>query len=517
MFNRLFTRTDNETLSAKKQRPEQNSLIALSGVVKSYETAAGQFLALKGVDLRADPGEFVAVVGKSGSGKSTLSNMITGIDRPTEGSVFVANTPVHTLSEGKTAKWRGRTIGVVFQFFQLLPTLTVLENVMLPMDFCNMYDKGERRGRAIHLLEQVDMADQIDKLPTAISGGQQQRVAIARALANDPPLIVADEPTGNLDSRTADAVFDLFESLVSDGKTILMVTHDDDLAHRVTRTVTIADGEIVGDDRRQPPRRLSQRRFYRRCRMSAQQARALVRMARSPTLFHLARDWPMLKPAIGPRWKKVFREIWVNRTRTLLVVSSMAVGIFAVGTVQQLRSVLLSEMQAVYDASAAGQATVFAEGMDEEMIEVIRRMPDVADAEGRSTVIVNVATGPETWESLTVTGVEDFETNRINRITPVFALDSGQDVGAEQFAWPDRDQIVLERGSFSTDDALPPDLRVGDALTVETQDGKVREVSLTGLVYDRTASRRSSPAQAAAMPTLKPSNDWAAPRTTPRS
>jgi len=225
-------------------------LIDIIQVVKIFDTAAGQFKALKGVDLQVTHGEFVAVVGKSGSGKSTLSNMMTGIDRPTEGEVYVAGTPVHKLSENQIASWRGRNVGVVFQFFQLLPTLTVLENIMLPMDFCNMYDPSDRRERALSLLDKVEMVEEADKLPTAISGGQQQRVAIARALANDPPIIIADEPTGNLDSRTADAVFTLFEQLVDGGKTILMVTHDDDLAHRVSRTVTIADGMIVGDQKR---------------------------------------------------------------------------------------------------------------------------------------------------------------------------------------------------------------------------------------------------------------------------
>ncbi len=225
-------------------------LIELRSVVKSYKTPAGEFQALKGLDLQIGGGEFVAVVGKSGSGKSTLSNMITGIDRPSQGEVIVAGTEVHKLREGQIAGWRGRTIGVVFQFFQLLPTLTVLENVMLPMDFCSMYSARERKARGLHLLEQVDMVEQANKLPTALSGGQQQRVAIARALANDPAIVVADEPTGNLDSRTADAVFHLFESLVAEGKTIVMVTHDDDLARSVGRAVTIADGEIVADLRR---------------------------------------------------------------------------------------------------------------------------------------------------------------------------------------------------------------------------------------------------------------------------
>lgn len=244
MFQNLFKRNSDRNPNGPAPH-----LIDLQDVVKSYATAAGDFLALKDVNLQVDRGEFVAVIGKSGSGKSTLSNMITGIDRPTSGAVTVNGAAVHTMNEGQIARWRGLSVGVVFQFFQLLPTLTVLENVMLPMDFCNVYSGRERRERAIHLLEQVDMTEQKDKLPTAISGGQQQRVAIARSLATDPPILVADEPTGNLDSRTADAVFSLFEKLVDEGKTILMVTHDDDLADRVTRTVTIADGRIVDDIR----------------------------------------------------------------------------------------------------------------------------------------------------------------------------------------------------------------------------------------------------------------------------
>jgi ABC-type lipoprotein export system ATPase subunit len=220
-------------------------LIECRGLVKTYHTAAGDFPALKGIDLQVDSGEFVAVIGKSGSGKSTLVNMITGIDRPTAGEVLVGDTSVGTLREGPLAQWRGRTIGVIFQFFQLLPTLTVVENVMLPMDFCHMYTRRERQERAMHLLEQVDVADHAHKLPSAVSGGQQQRVAIARALANDPPILAADEPTGNLDSKTADSVFRLFEGLVAEGKTILMVTHDRDLSRRVSRTVMLSDGEII--------------------------------------------------------------------------------------------------------------------------------------------------------------------------------------------------------------------------------------------------------------------------------
>ncbi len=220
-------------------------LIELRRVVKAYESAAGTFIALKGVDLTVDPGEFVAVVGRSGSGKSTLINVITGIDRPTSGEILVGDTAVHKLSEGQMAVWRGRNVGVIFQFFQLLPTLSIVENVMLPMDFCGVYSPRERQARAMHLLEQVDLADHAHKLPLAVSGGQQQRAAIARALANDPPILAADEPTGNLDSKTAEAVFDLFERLVAQGKTILMVTHDRELARRATRIIRLADGEIV--------------------------------------------------------------------------------------------------------------------------------------------------------------------------------------------------------------------------------------------------------------------------------
>jgi ABC-type lipoprotein export system ATPase subunit len=228
-----------------RYRNGNDHLIDLRQVAKTYETDAGTFTALDDVDLQVDTGEFVAVVGKSGSGKSTLINMITGIDRPTSGEVLVGDTAVHTLNEGQMAVWRGRHIGVVFQFFQLLPTLTVVENVMLPMDFCNVYSMREREEQAMHLLEQVEMTDHAHKLPTAVSGGQQQRVAIARALANDPPIIVADEPTGNLDSKTAESVFRLFEDLVDEGKTILMVTHDHDLAKRATRTVILSDGAVI--------------------------------------------------------------------------------------------------------------------------------------------------------------------------------------------------------------------------------------------------------------------------------
>jgi putative ABC transport system ATP-binding protein len=223
-------------------------IIDLREVTKAYHTDAGDFLALKGVDLVVTEGEFVAVIGKSGAGKSTLINMITGIDRPTGGEVYVSGTATHKLGENAMARWRGENIGIVFQFFQLMPTISNLQNVILPMDFCGRYTRRERKERAMDLLDRVGLADHAYKLPSAISGGQQQRVAIARALANDPAIIIADEPTGNLDSQTADAIFELFDGLISEGKTIVLVTHDIELTSHVHRIIYLTDGEIAGED-----------------------------------------------------------------------------------------------------------------------------------------------------------------------------------------------------------------------------------------------------------------------------
>lgn len=232
---------------SSNNRNGHEHLIEMRQVVKIYQTTAGGYEALKRIDLEINRGEFVGIIGRSGSGKSTLINTITGIDRPTSGEVWVGDTAVHTLSENQIARWRGRNIGIVFQFFQLLPNLSVLDNVRLPMDFCHTFPTGERRKRALQILEMVDMAEHATKLPSALSGGQQQRVAIARALANNPSLLIADEPTGNLDSKTADSVFKLFENMVTEGKTVVMVTHDGGLARRVNRTVVIADGEVVNE------------------------------------------------------------------------------------------------------------------------------------------------------------------------------------------------------------------------------------------------------------------------------
>lgn len=221
------------------------ALLKVQNAKKTFISSAGTFEALKGINLIINPGEFVSIVGKSGSGKSTLMNLIAGIDKPTSGEIFIGEKAIHAMSENQLSKWRGVNVGVVFQFFQLLPTLSVLENVMLPMDFCNTFPLSQRKERALGLLKQVGIVDQAYKFPTALSGGQQQRAAIARALANDPPIILADEPTGNLDSATANDVFGIFTDLVRIGKTLIIVTHDQDIAGRCSRTIKLADGQIV--------------------------------------------------------------------------------------------------------------------------------------------------------------------------------------------------------------------------------------------------------------------------------
>ncbi|HSH05451.1 MAG TPA: ABC transporter ATP-binding protein [Anaerolineae bacterium] len=225
-------------------------IVQINDVIKRFPVGDSEVTVLKGINLRVERGEFVSIVGPSGNGKSTLLNMVTGIDHPSEGEVIVAGSAVHKMSENQLAGWRGQQIGIIFQFFQMLPALSLVQNVVLPMDFAKKYKPKERRERAMSLLDSVGLVEHADKLPSMVSGGQQQRAAIARALANDPPLLVADEPTGNLDSKTTEAVFALFEELVGEGKTMLMVTHSRSLAARAPRTIEIADGKISRDERR---------------------------------------------------------------------------------------------------------------------------------------------------------------------------------------------------------------------------------------------------------------------------
>jgi putative ABC transport system ATP-binding protein len=221
----------------------------LRGVIKEYQTAVGDLQALKGIDLDVYPGEFLGIIGKSGAGKSTLINVITGVDHLTHGEVWMDQVAVHRLDENRLASWRGQNVGIIYQSFYLMPNLNLIQNVVLPMDMCGLYQPGESEARALELLRMVEMEAHAYKHPSAISGGQQQRVAIARALANDPEIIVADEPTGRLDSVTAENIFNIFTSLIEQGKTILMVTHDQSLARRMTRTVSLVNGSIESHPR----------------------------------------------------------------------------------------------------------------------------------------------------------------------------------------------------------------------------------------------------------------------------
>jgi putative ABC transport system ATP-binding protein len=236
----------SENMSSNGQ--SNGHIVEIRDVVKSFPVGDDELTILKGISFDVENGEFLTIMGPSGNGKSTLLNMITGIDHPTSGEVVVTNREVHKMSENKLATWRGEHVGIIFQFFQMLPSLSLLQNIILPMDFARKYKTRERSERAMQLLDSVGLADQANKLPGQTSGGQQQRAAIARALANDPPLIVADEPTGNLDTRTTDDVFLLFQKLVAQGKTMLMVTHDKDLARRVPRVIEIIDGNITRDE-----------------------------------------------------------------------------------------------------------------------------------------------------------------------------------------------------------------------------------------------------------------------------
>ncbi|HKJ39599.1 MAG TPA: ATP-binding cassette domain-containing protein [Anaerolineales bacterium] len=241
-------RASRKSVSVQHAMTSADAMIDMHDIVKTFKSAAGEFTVLKGVDLTINRGEFVSIVGKSGSGKSTLLNMITGIDHPTSGQMVIDGTDIYTnVTESQRSKWRGRNLGIVFQFFQLMPMLTLLENVMLPMDYAELYDFDERPKRAMEMLEMVGLEKFANKLPVLVSTGQQQLAAIARALACDPPLLVADEPTGNLDTKSANIIIDLFEEFAQNGKTVVMVTHDPSLTSRTTRNIIIADGELINE------------------------------------------------------------------------------------------------------------------------------------------------------------------------------------------------------------------------------------------------------------------------------
>ena len=247
--------------------------IQVHKLVKTFDTPAGPLNVLRGIDLNLEKGDFVAMVGPSGSGKTTLLNVLTGIDSPTSGMVTIDGVDIVNTNQRKLTRWRGRNIGIVFQFFQLLPTLSVVENVMVPMDFCDVYEPKERKDRAMALLDKLGITDQAHKTPDMLSGGQQQRVAIARALANDPPLIVGDEPTGNLDRMSAGAVFEILQDLSSQGRTVLIVTHDRELVHSVPKNMLLSDGMVEATTLEAAARRRTQE--LKAAQLRTQERRAL--------------------------------------------------------------------------------------------------------------------------------------------------------------------------------------------------------------------------------------------------
>jgi putative ABC transport system permease protein len=517
------------------------ALIRLQDVKKMYKTEAGDFYALKGVDLNINRGEFIGIIGKSGSGKSTLVNMITGIDRPTAGEIIVNNQPIHHFSEGRMAAWRGVNIGVVFQFFQLLPTLTVLQNVMLPMDFCNLYTPKERRERAMELLALVEVEDNAHKMPSMLSGGQQQRVAIARALANDPPMIVADEPTGSLDSKTANHVFALFQKLVDEGKTFLMVTHDDELMDRVGRKITIADGEIINewivkalphltqDQQLLLNHNCSPASFEHNAPVTDSGAydnhlhivtagqvslldemgevigqaapgdlfgrhtqpahKAIATVSDTPTEIitvpgdiadqvhdaipdvphtlagELGRDRRVTM--LRPRWYKVINDLWDNKTRTALVVLSIAVGVFAFGGVFMTQSVTRSNLTTQFNASDPADVTFSLSPFEDDLVRWVRTQPGVIAAEGL-TAYEFTAYDTTQRHNLILYGFDGFAGRSVNRIEP----------SAGVFE-PGVDELVIERSFLEQ-----LDIGIGDELLVELPNGELYPLVLVGTVHD---------------------------------
>ena len=443
-------------------RPDR-ALIELDNLVKTYETEAGDFVALHDIDLAIERGEFVTVVGKSGSGKTTLINMLTGIDRPTEGKVFVDEVAVHDLTENQTAQWRGDTVGVVFQFFQLLPTLSVIENVMLPMALRRKYTHRERYERALRLLDMVGIQRHAHKLPSQVSGGEQQRVAIARAIANDPAVIIADEPTGNLDSATAAQVFGVFEGLVEGGRTVLVVTHDPDLAKRSSRTLTIADGAITGDTR--PDGELG--------------ANASAPTEASPLkpATHIAEDgferWQDAIP--GTLWRKVIRDLWNNKARTILVVLAIAVGVFAFGGMFTAREISLGAANHAYEAAHPADMYLYG-SFDDHTVRVVGQMPGVVEAEGWGGYWLKMQspTDPDFWYNMDLYALDDYEAMDIDQITFIEGLEG---------SWPPGPrQVLFER---ATAELLGLD--IGTMVTLEMPDGSRRELQYAGIVYDVNA------------------------------
>jgi putative ABC transport system ATP-binding protein len=406
------------------------AVISIRGLVKTYPLPAGEVAAVAGVDLDIATGEFVAVVGRSGSGKTTLLNLLAGIDRPTAGDIRIAGQSVPELRGSRLAAWRGRTIGLVFQFFQLLPTLTVAENVMLPMDLCRTVPARRRRVRALDLLDRVGIADQADKLPAALSGGQQQRAAIARALANDAPVLLADEPTGNLDSATSDAVLELFAGLAADGSTVLMVTHERDVSRYATRHVTLADGRV--------------------CRAGGRGTggRAVISVL---------------------RLRKVARDLWLTRARIAMMIVAIALSVLAVSAFLSARAILGREISRNYlDTHPASATLDVPGGVDPATLAAVRAAPEVSDAVARTSRLARVKVGDGPWRVLMLFAADPADPRRVSTV----AVTRG--------SWPPpADGLLLERT------ALPfLGVGTGDRVLVEVPDGTPTSMIVSGAVHD---------------------------------
>src|SRR6266568_3298665 len=391
-------------------------MICLQALTKNYPTPAGELCALHGIDLEIDAGVLVAVVGRSGSGKSTLLNVIGGIDRPSSGDVSVGGTALQRLNESRLAAWRGRTVGFVFQFYQLLPTLTAAENVMLPMDFSGRVPARQRRQRALELLDRVAVAEQADRLPSTLSGGQQQRVAIARALANDPPVVLRRR------------------------------------AHRQPRF----------GDRRRGARALSRDGALGHDGRD-RHARARHRARRRPDRRARRRDHSMTTP-----WRKLIRDFWRERTRTVLVVLAIATGIAAFTTVLASYAILVRELNRGYLATHPASATLRTDAVDDRLLGAIASDPDVLDAEARRSVSGLIKVGPAEWRTLTLFAIQDFRSIRIAKLVP------------ERGGWPPAaGEMLIERDALQVARA-----RIGDTATIRLGTGEERSLNLAGTVPD---------------------------------
>ena len=415
--------------------------------------------------------------------------MITGIDHPTTGDVLVGSERIYTMSESRRSQWRGRNLGVVFQFFQLLPILTLLENVMLPMDYCNVFSPLERRERAMELLDLVGVADQAGKLPTAVSNGQQQSAAIARALATDPSIIVADEPTGNLDSRSADTILNLFRDLTAAGKTVLIVTHDDAIARQTDQIVTIADGEIfdpvlAGALHESGFHEITHNSQFTDHTMheTANHGHAGDMSRTGGEVLNNSKSSALLKP----RWRKVLSDLWGDKTRTLLVVASINVGVFAIGMIISAYVVLGEDFNLGYASANPPNVEFWTDPFDKDLVNAVEKEPGVKAAKGANITSVRARRGGELWQTLDLVGLHDFS-NEINRVTPI---EGSADAGTEEIAVS---QDFLHVTGYHT----------GDRLEVIFPDDSKHWVVVAGLFKDQTKSKPDPGAANYASITLK--------------